>query len=724
HLGYNVHGNEPSSSEAAMLMAYYLVANQSDQARRFRSEAIVHFDPCINPDGRDRHSHWVNMHKGNPPVADPLDREHTERWPSGRTNHYWFDLNRDWLLAVHPESRAKLHWYHQWMPNVTTDFHEMGTNSTHFFEPMKTNGSKDPIMPRENYTTLNEKFAEYFAAALDEIGSLYFTKEVFDGTYPGYGSSYPDLQGGLGLLFEQASSRGHVQRTSTGQLLTFAFTIRNQLTSSMATMRAAVENKEMMFRYQQDFFRSALANAQKSGITAYVFGDPVDANRNREFIELLLRHHIECYPLETSMEINGQHFDAGTAWVVPTRQPQYRMVQTMFEAYSEYHDSVFYDASAWSPVHFYNIPHQPVSKAVKTGSRIDWETPLVQVGEVPRSSYAYLMSWRDYYAPKALYQFQQAGLQTYVAQKPFATAEKAYGYGTIVIPVKKQQMSEEEVHRIISRVSAETKVAVQGVNTGYSKRGIDLGSRYVSPLQMPRVLMLLGRPVSAYEAGEVWHLLDTKVGMPITKVEMTFFDRVDLHQYDVVILVSGQYSSLGEQGIEKLRTWLNQGGTLITQRTATQWAINQGLVSEQLLSNKEEEEEVKRSDYVEAPEILGARAIGGAIFEIDLDLTHPLGYGYVHRRLPVYRNSNVMLQPSKNPYSTVAQYTENPHISGYISDENLDLLRESAAIVVSPVGRGRAILFSDNPNFRGAWFGTNKLFLNAIFFGAEIRVPR
>ncbi len=200
-LGYGVHGNESSSAEAAMLTAYILVASEHSDVIRYLDEAVIFIDPVINPDGRDRHTHWVNMHKGNVLVKDPIDIEHNEGWPRGRTNHYWFDLNRDWWLAIHPESRSKLGWYHQWYPNVVTDYHEMGTNSTYFFEPMKPNGSKNPIMPKDNYTTLNDTFARYYAEGLDEIGSLYFTKEVFDGTYPGYGSSYPDLQGGLGILF-------------------------------------------------------------------------------------------------------------------------------------------------------------------------------------------------------------------------------------------------------------------------------------------------------------------------------------------------------------------------------------------------------------------------------------------------------------------------------------------------------------------------------------------
>ena len=196
-LGYNVHGNEASGGEASLLTAYYLAAIQGDEAAKVYDNAVFLMEPIVNPDGRDRFNNWVNMHKGEPNVTDPNDREHNEVWPSGRVNHYWFDLNRDWYLAVHKESRNRLKYYHQWMPNVVTDFHEMGTNSTHFFEPTKSN-AENPLVTQDNYKMLNGKFAKYFENAMNEIGSFYYTKESFDNFYPGYGSSYPDMQGGLG----------------------------------------------------------------------------------------------------------------------------------------------------------------------------------------------------------------------------------------------------------------------------------------------------------------------------------------------------------------------------------------------------------------------------------------------------------------------------------------------------------------------------------------------
>ena len=348
HLGYGVHGNEPSSAEAAMLTAYWLVAGTGQEVERYRADGIIHIEPVLNPDGRDRHTHWANMNRAEPFVADPLDREHNEVWPGGRTNHYWFDLNRDWLPLVNPESKARIDFHHQWRPNLVTDHHEMGSSSSFFFEPTKAGGSWNPLIPEHLYSDITETFAEYWAQALDEIGSLYFSGDVFDNSYPGYGSTYPNFLGGLAVLFEQASSRGHVQESSHHGELTFPFTIRNQLRASIATVQAAIANKAVLQQYQRDFFTSALTESREYDITGWVFGDPFDATLNREFIDLLLRHRIEVYELSTAQQLDGTTFQPGGAWVVPASQPMYRLARSIFERTETFADSVFYDASTWT----------------------------------------------------------------------------------------------------------------------------------------------------------------------------------------------------------------------------------------------------------------------------------------------------------------------------------------------------------------------------------------
>jgi len=716
-LAYGVHGNEPSSSEAAMLVAYTLVASNSSEVSDYLNNAVIFLDPTINPDGRDRHTQWANQFRANPLVSDALDAEHNESWPRGRTNHYWFDLNRDWLLAINPESRNKLKWYHEWYPNVVTDFHEMGTNSTYFFEPMKPIGSKDPIMPKENYEDLNDLFAVHFKEAMDNVGSFYFTKEAFDGTYPGYGSSYPDLQGGLALLFEQASSRGHLQDTDYGTI-SFPFTIRNQYLNSIATLKAAVENKITLRKYQQDFFKSAVKPQAKNSIVAYEFGDAFDMNRNKAFIDKLLIHKIKVYK-------------KGKKFVVPVKQPQKRMVQTMFETYNKYRDSVFYDASAWSVSNFYNMNSKGLRK-LTLGEEITSTNNLVNVSKVKQTNYAYILDWDDYNTPAALYYLQSKGIKVASAFKPFSIntneGDKSFNYGSLMIPISKQTKSSEEVYKTVKKVQVKYNIPVYSVNSGFSTKGIDLGSRNLRALKKPKAALLIGDGVNSLEAGEVWHLLDTRVHMPITKLQMRNFRRASLDKYNTLVMVSGSYGQLDSIQIQKLKQWVSKGNTLITIANASKWVIDKKLVKETLIKKPKDTEGdkiIERSSYVNAPEELGRERLGGAIFEVDLDVTHPLGFGYHSSTLPIYKNNKVFLSPSKNAYATVSKYTKNPHIDGFISDKNLEVfLKPSASLIVSQLGKGRVVMFADNPNFRGSWYGTNRLFLNALFLGNHISVPK
>ncbi|MGB3152241.1 MAG: M14 metallopeptidase family protein, partial [Maribacter sp.] len=713
NLAYNVHGNEPSSSEAALLTAYTFAASENPEILKYINNAVIFVDPTINPDGRDRHTQWANTYQGSPEVADPQDAEHNEYWPMGRTNHYWFDLNRDWLLGINPESRGKLNWYHQWYPNVVTDFHEMGTQSTYFFEPMKTNGSLNPIMPKENYEDLNTLFGNEFAKALDSIGSLYFTKEVFDGTYPGYGSSYPDLQGGLGLLFEQASSRGHRQTTAFGEI-TFPFTIRNQYTSSITTVKTAVANKGYMREYQQRFFKSALTNATKSKIKGYRFGDDYDKNRTKAFIDKLLLHKIEVYK-------------SGNRFVVPTQQPQYRMVQTMFETYEKYRDSVYYDASAWSVANFYNMKYKPVS-GLNLGEKITSTDNIANVEDFQKSDYAYVMDWDDYNAPAALYHLQKSGIVASSAAKPFTvkteSGSKKYNYGAVIIPVSLQKKDATTLYGLLKEVQSKFKVPISSVNTGLNLGGVDMGSRFISPMKKTKAAMLIGDGVRSYEAGEVWHLLDTRVGMPITKIPMRNFNRANLDKYNTLVMVSGRYD-LTEKQQAKIKDWTSKGNTLITIGTASKWVIDKELVKEKLTKAEQDSTEtIQRKPYVDAEENIGKESVGGVILKVDLDITHPLAFGYHDNSIPVYKNNTVWLAPSKSEYATVAKYAKDPHIDGFITEKNMEEnLKPSASLIVSKLGSGRVVLFADNPNFRGSWYGTNRLFLNALFLGDKINVP-
>ena len=714
NLGYGVHGNEPSSAEAAMLAAYTLVASNNIKIERFRNNSLVFIDPTINPDGRDRHSQWANQYKSINLVSDSNDAEHNEAWPRGRTNHYWFDLNRDWLLGVNPESRGKLKWFHTWYPNVVTDFHEMGTNSNYFFEPMKRNASLKPLIPDENYSVLSPIFAEYYVKSLDSIGSFYYTKESFDETYPGYGSSYPDVHGAVAILFEQASSRGHLQETNYGTM-SFGFTIRNQYLSSIATVEAAVDNKNLLRDYQRRFFNSSLTEFKDEKVKAYEFGDKNDQNRNKAFIDKLLLHKIKVYKSKDR-------------YVVPVNQAQSRMVKNIFETFDKYVDSVFYDASAWSVSNIYNMKSKKL-KNFNLGAEVTSTENLVNNSSVKKSNYAYILDWDDYNSPAALNHLQKNDIVTYSAFKPFeikvngTNSSKKFDYGSILIPVSKQTVSSDKLFDLVKTMQEKFDVPVYNSESGYSMKGIDLGSNNFRINKPVKVALLIGDGVNSYEAGEVWHLLDTRIGMPLTKIRLNQFSRTSLDKYTTLVMVSGSYSQLNKNQIEKIKNWVGKGNTLITIARGSSWAIKSELIKETLVESKVDST-YSRKRYVDARENIGRERIGGVILKADLDLTHPLAFGYNDTSIPVYKNNNVFINKTKDDYSSVAIYSKDFHIDGYISESNRkDYIPGSASLIVSKIGSGRVVVFADNPNFRGSWYGTNKLFLNALFLGSNISVP-
>jgi len=727
HLGYSVHGNETSSAEAALLTAYYLVASQDADVKQYLQQAVISIDPSLNPDGRDRAAAWHNQNKSFPPVTDPLDREHTELWPAGRTNHFLFDLNRDWLSAVHVESRNRLAFYHSWYPNVVIDFHEMGTNSTYYFEPSKPYGSESAIVPRATYDVLNVKLAKYHAEALNSVGALYWTKEQFDNLSPIYGSTYPDFEGGVGITFEVGSSRGLAQESQQG-VVTFPFTIRNHLLTGLATVKGSVAEKETILKHQKDFFRSALDDARKNPNKAFVFGNPKDETLTQKFLALLLQHKLEVYKLNASATYEGKRFEKGSAYVVPTAQPHYRIVHSLFEEVVKFHDSTFYDVTGWAIAHGYGVPFARAKEPVTIGERVTALPPRTGTATKGASDYAYLINWADYNASRALYQLQQAGVLAKVAFKGFTVNNNGtlqdYEPGTLVIPVGWQKVSPDSLYRVINTVSQANAITIAGVSTGFNAKGIDLGSNNIRALIRPDVALLTGAGVNASEAGELWFLFNEQVGYPVSKIDVSNLNRIDWKRYNTIVLVGGNYNAIDKNQVARLKSWIEDGNTLITTKNASEWAVKQGLVKEKLLAEqKADTTKNNRYDFIRSTEIEGPKSIEGSIYTADVDITNPLAFGIPDRKFYVFRNGSTFLKPSHNPYATPVKYTAQPLVSGYISKPNLKRIANSAAVVVSNSGRGRVILFADNPYFRGYWYGTARVFLNAVFFGSVASVP-
>lgn len=740
-LAYSVHGNESSSGEAVLLTAYQLAASRSDATRQLLDNAVVLIDPAQNPDGRDRAANWHNAYASTQPSTDPADKAHVEPFPNGRTNHYFTDLNRDWLALTQRDSRPKVEAFHQWYPNVQIDFHEMGGASTYYFEPSPAS-MHSPLLPAASYE-FNKVLAKHHAKALDALGSLYYTGENFDNFSPVYGSTYPDFHGAVGVTVEQASSRGLALDTPNG-VLSFPFTIRNQVAVGLETVRGAVAEHAGLFGLQKEFYRSALTQAAKNPFQSYVFGDGDDPVLTRQLLDLLLRHRIQVHALDRDISLDGQNFHAGQAYVVSARQPQFRLAHSIFEDTPKVKGDVFYGSTSYAIAPAYGLPFATSKSLIAAGSRID-TLPASRgalIGGTAR--YAYAASWRNSNATQALNRLLEKGIKVRSAFKPFssrsAQGEQSFGYGALVIPVAGQTLSADALQAAISDVAASSGVDFHSLASGQSSSGIDLGSDFVKPVRQPKVALLLGEGVNATEIGSTWFSLSEHVRTTPTLLDPGQLGSVPLQDYTSIVIAGGNYARIGAPAIEALKAWIQAGGSLITFGSASQWAIDSKLASEQLVPAEGEKPAQaaaepadkpspkapasERLDFDNQREVSAVSRVSGNIVSADIDVSHPLGFGVARRALSINKESGLALQPSKNAYSTVVRIDAKPHVNGYLSDANRQRIAGSAWLLVSPQGSGNVVLFADDPFHRKYWHATERVLLNAIFLGNHLNPAR
>ncbi|WBL21606.1 M14 family metallopeptidase [Zunongwangia sp. HRR-M8] len=704
--GFSIHGNEPSGTNAALVAAYHLAAAEGEEIQELLKNTIILFDPSFNPDGLQRFAYWANTNRSANINSDPQDREYDEVWPGGRTNHYWFDLNRDWLPAQLPESRARIKTFHDWYPNILTDHHEMGSNASFFFQPGIPSRTH-PLTPDLNQE-LTREIGNYHAEAFDKLGSFYFTEESYDDFYYGKGSTFPDINGSIGILFEQASSRGHAQETDNG-ILTFPFTIRNQFTAALSTLEAAKNMRVKLLNYQRDFYKNARNSAGKG---AWAFGSSKDANSAYYLAEIMKRHQIEIHPVTEEFTEDGKTYKPGSSYIIPKNQRQHRLVQAMFEKRTSFKDSLFYDISAWTFPLAFNVDYTEDASLINAVKRItELEKPAIP--SVEKSDYAYVMEWHDYNAPKALNMILNKGLRAKVAMQEFGTKNKQYDYGSIMIPVQNQKLNKEELFDFIKNVAESSNIEIDAVGTGLTS-GINLGSRFFLPLENQEIALLVGEGVTPYDAGEIWHLFDQRYDIKVTKLNTRNFGRADLSRYTDIILVNSWGAALGESDTEKLKTWIKNGGTLIAYRNAARFLNANKLLDLEIKTN---DIEAKNVSFEQRRDFYGAQGIGGAIFKAKLDRSHPIAFGYTSDHLALFRNTTTFIEADDQSYNNPIQYTNDPLLSGYISEEKNEEIKNTVPFKKGSLGRGNVIYFTDNTNFRAFWYGTNKLLMNAIFFG-------
>ncbi len=718
NLGYGVHGNESSATNSSVLTAYYLAAANGDKIDQLLANTIILVDPCLNPDGFTRHNTWANMHQSYIPIGKSESRQFNEVWPGGRTNHYWFDLNRDYLLQIHPESRGRVEKFYEWRPNIVTDHHEMGANSTFFFQP-GVPSRNNPLTPEKNYE-LTHEIASYHAKFLDKIGSQYFSEEQYDDYYFGKGSSYPDVNGSIGILFEQAGFRGRIRNTINGTK-NLAFAIRNQFTVTLSTLEAATNLKDELLDFQKEFNIEALELAGKDPVKAYIFGDSNDRTKTQLFIDLLNRHQIKVYANKNDVTSNGIQFKASQSFIIPVKQTQYRLIKSIFDVATTFTDSTFYDVSTWTFPYAYDIPYAEITPAknITQSEEVHFVKPEGKIIG-GKSKLAYLFRWNEFFTPEALYTFQNTGLITKVATKEFSFEvqgkNEKFTYGTILVPVSGQRLDENQIFALVTQVAKNTGVNFYGMDTGLSPEGIDLGSGSFDVLKRPEVLMLVGGRTRSGDAGEIWHMFDQRFKIPICLTETEDLRYVNLSQYTTLIMPGGSYSELSNSDVQKIKSWVQDGGTLIAYKNAALWASKNDIGKIKFKKEIENDTTLNFS-YSDRSKEYNINSIAGIIMNTEMDITHPLCYGYTRNNIAFFKTGTSVAETLDKKYTEPVKYTSTPYLSGFVSEKNIERIKNAPVVSVQSVGRGNLISFYENMTFRGFWLGTNKMFMNGIFFG-------
>ena len=696
YQGYGVHGNEASASNASILGIYYLAASNSEETNEILNNTVILFDPCLNPDGFQRFANWVNSNKNLVPNPDNNDREFSEVWPGGRTNHYWFDLNRDWLPVQLPESQARVKTFTEWLPNIVTDHHEMGTNSTFFFQP-GVPSRVNPLIPNLNQE-LTEKIAKYHADFLDKIGSLYYSKEDYDDFYFGKGSTYPDANGGIGILFEQGSSRGHIQNSQNG-ILTFPFAIRNQLTTTLSTLKAASSLKNELLAYMNTFYVNNFNESAKSKYMGIGFGNNQDKTSSYQLAKILKAHKIDVF------ETNDQKFK----YYVPIKQKKSKLIKAMFDTQTKFEDSLFYDVSAWTFPLAFNLNYDFLKESFDVNKL--FEKPVGKVSDF--STYGYLIKPHDYNIPAFINYLQEKKIRLKSSSKSFKIKNNFFDYGSILIPVEGQSQKPEKLFNLLTNISNKTGIDVYALSSGYEDN-IGVGSNSFTTIVKPKVGLIVGNGVRAYDAGEIWHLFDTRYKIPITKIDIRNLNRANLLEYSHIILPSYSGKNID---IKKIENYLKNGGNLIAYRSSINWLKENKIINIDFLKN---DKYASNISFEDRGKFTGSQVIGGTIFNTKIDKSHPINFGIINDNLPTFKNNTIFMKPEKNSFNNPIQYSKNALLSGYISNDNLELLIKSVPFKIKRYFSGKIFLFADNTNFRAFWYGTNRLLMNTIYLSNKM----
>ncbi|MCZ6758240.1 MAG: M14 family metallopeptidase [Bacteroidetes bacterium] len=734
-LSYNVHGNESVSSEAAMATLYDLANTSDPQTQPWLANTIVLLDPMINPDGRDRYVNWYNQAVGATNNVAPDAQEHSEPGPGGRTNHYNFDLNRDWSWLTQKETQARIRIYNEWMPHVHVDFHEQGVDSPYYFAPAaKPLHAVITDWQVEFQTIIGRNHARYF----DQNGWLYFTKQQFDLYYPGYGDTYPMYNGAIGMTYEQGGGAraGLGIITAEGDTLTLAGRIAHHYTTGLSTVEMVSVHHDRVVDEFKEYFDRANSNVGGEFASYVVKADPEDGRIDAMALHLQ-ELGIRVGTVSEGRGASGYSYRSGddTTFrvtpgdlVISAHQPRSTMLNVLFEPISSIPDSVTYDITAWALPYAYDVD------AYATSERIEPDSAYVQSeGNVSVASgqpYAYLIRWKDVSDAKFLSTLLQKKIKVRYSEKAFEIEGGSYDAGTLIVTRAGNETFGEKLGNVLSELALRHNQTVTAVSTGFVDSGADFGSSDVHYIKPPKVAVVRGNGGDWASSGQIWHFFEQQIGYPVTMMTPDRFKSVDLSDYELVVLPEASYSELlNEDGLGRLTSWIRAGGRLIAVGRAASFFMgkkNFALTDKKKKKPKEKKDE-DEEDNDDSPDSDTLKVYGerdrdreternqGSIYQVSVDNTHPLAFGFGKESFVLKRGTMSPAYLSGSGSWNVGVLKVHSLVSGQVGFEVKEKIEESLAYGVQQMGKGSIVYLIDNPLFRGFWYSGQLLMANAVF---------
>ncbi len=718
-LSMSVHGNEPSGAECSMELAHQLATQKEGKLKDWLKNTVVILDPALNPDGYDRYTHWHRMASNLIQNTDPDAREHREPWPSGRVNHYYFDLNRDWAWATQAETKQRLAVYHRWLPHVHPDVHEQGINDPYYFAPA-AEPMHELVTPwqRDFQVEIGENNARHF----DNNGWYYFTKEFFDLFYPSYGDTYPTFNGAIGMTYEQAGGPrgGRSVETANGDTLTLYDRIEHHLTASLSTIEVSSRSAKALVENFREYYRRTSTQPQ-GPYKAFVIRESNDPNKVRTLCALLDQHFIRYGRVGTGLSgvkafdyASGKEISASinpNDLVISAFQPHSVMVQALFEPEAKLADSMTYDITAWSLMFAHGLDGLALKERLDPKKAYEPYEPLQDMATaVP---FAWCVHRKSLAEAQFISQLLQKGVRIRTASEPFTLAEQKYAAGAFLISKTDNKALQNTLEGIVNQAAEATNVRLFPVFTGLVSKGKDLGSDAFRLLERPKIALVYGEDVEENSYGHTWFFFEQELGYPVTPIPLDRLEKIDLSKYTTLVFPHGRYA-LGDRKLDFIKNWIENGGRLIAFEGGAKAFADQDGFELRSKESPKRDTSAFRKPFLSRQRDGLSDGLPGAIVRATVDNSHPLALGFPNHYHSLKTLSDAYEMPENA--DTPIYLEENFNSYGFIGSRVRPQLKQTPIVVVQRLGNGEAVLMVDNPLFRSFWQQGKMLFANMLFF--------